>query len=170
MPPTGESTERVIIFTEYRDTQRWLCERLLAAGYPARRPALLYGGQDEQDREHVKNVFTADPELDEVRVLIATDAASEGINLQWHRHRVLQLIEAATTQPNVTVLVIPRHTPRPGRGPRASRVAQEQSQLRQRQLRRDQLRPTRLRPDPGQQGPRDRADDCRDPPLVGHAC
>ncbi|MGH3600849.1 MAG: helicase-related protein [Pseudonocardiaceae bacterium] len=89
MPPTGESTERVIIFTEYRDTQRWLCERLLAAGYPARRLALLYGGQDEQDREHVKNVFTADPELDEVRVLIATDAASEGINLQWHRHRVL---------------------------------------------------------------------------------
>lgn len=79
----------MIIFTEYRDTQRWLCERLLAAGYPARRLALLYGGQDEQDREHVKNVFTADPELDEVRVLIATDAASEGINLQWHRHRVL---------------------------------------------------------------------------------
>ncbi|MGH3573097.1 MAG: Scr1 family TA system antitoxin-like transcriptional regulator [Pseudonocardiaceae bacterium] len=41
-----------------------------------------------------------------------------------------QLIEAATTQPNVTVLVIPRHTPRPGRGPRASRVAQEQSHAR----------------------------------------
>ncbi|MFZ0120900.1 MAG: DISARM system SNF2-like helicase DrmD [Pseudonocardiaceae bacterium] len=89
VPPTGESTERVIIFTEYRDTQRWLYERLLAAGYPAQRLALLYGGQDEQDREHVKNVFTADPELDAVRVLIATDAASEGINLQWHCHRVL---------------------------------------------------------------------------------
>ncbi len=89
IPPTGDSTERVIIFTEYRDTQRWLYERLLAVGYPARRLALLYGGQDEQDREHVKNVFTADPELDDVRVLIATDAASEGINLQWHCHRVL---------------------------------------------------------------------------------
>ncbi len=89
VPPTGESTERVIIFTEYRDTQRWLYERLLTAGYPAQRLALLHGGQDEQDREHVKNVFTADPELDDVRVLIATDAASEGINLQWHCHRVL---------------------------------------------------------------------------------
>ncbi|MGH3884705.1 MAG: DISARM system SNF2-like helicase DrmD, partial [Pseudonocardiaceae bacterium] len=89
VPPTGDSIERVIIFTEYRDTQRWLYERLLAAGYPARRLALLFGGQDEQVREHVKNVFTADPELDEVRVLIATDAASEGINLQWHCHRVL---------------------------------------------------------------------------------
>ncbi|MGQ0774504.1 MAG: DISARM system SNF2-like helicase DrmD [Pseudonocardiales bacterium] len=89
VPPTGDSTERVIIFTEYRATQRWLYERLLAVGYPAPRLALLYGGQDEQDREHVKNVFTADPELDDVRVLIATDAASEGINLQWHCHRVL---------------------------------------------------------------------------------
>jgi len=89
VPPTGESAERVIIFTEYRDTQRWLYERLLTAGYPAQRLALLYGGQDEQDREHVKNVFTAAPELDDVRVLIATDAASEGINLQWHCHRVL---------------------------------------------------------------------------------
>jgi hypothetical protein len=89
VPPTGDSAERVIIFTEYRATQRWLYERLLAAGYPAPRLALLYGGQDEPDREHVKNAFTADPELDDVRVLIATDAASEGINLQWHCHRVL---------------------------------------------------------------------------------
>jgi hypothetical protein len=89
VPPAGESPERVIIFTEYRATQRWLYERLLAAGYPKQRLALLYGGQDEQDREHVKNAFTADPELDDVRVLIATDAASEGINLQWHCHRVL---------------------------------------------------------------------------------
>jgi len=81
--------KRVIIFTEYRATQCWLYERLLAAGYPAPRLALLYGGQDEQDREQVKNAFTAAPELDAVRVLIATDAASEGINLQWHCHRVL---------------------------------------------------------------------------------
>jgi len=87
--PTGESAERVIIFIEYRDTQRWLYERFLTAGYPAQRLALLYGGQDENDREHVKNVFTADPELDDVRVLIATDAAGEGINRQWHCHRVL---------------------------------------------------------------------------------
>ncbi|MGH4018929.1 MAG: hypothetical protein ACRDT0_06750 [Pseudonocardiaceae bacterium] len=44
--PTGDSAERVIIFTEYRDTQRWLYERFLTAGYPAQRLALLYGGQD----------------------------------------------------------------------------------------------------------------------------
>ncbi|MEH1014225.1 DISARM system SNF2-like helicase DrmD [Micromonospora sp. CPCC 206060] len=88
-PDGGWSTDRVIIFTEYRDTQRWLHERLLTAGYPPERIALLYGGQDGDEREHVKNVFTEDPELDPVRILLATDAASEGINLQRHCHRLL---------------------------------------------------------------------------------
>ncbi|MBB4957890.1 DISARM system SNF2-like helicase DrmD [Micromonospora polyrhachis] len=88
--PDGDwSTERVIIFTEYRDTQRWLHERLLTAGYPKERIALLYGGQDADEREHVKNVFTEHPDLDPVRILLATDAASEGINLQRHCHRLL---------------------------------------------------------------------------------
>ncbi|WP_200797677.1 DISARM system SNF2-like helicase DrmD [Streptoalloteichus hindustanus] len=88
--PHGEwSDERVIIFTEYRDTQRWLFDRLIHEGYPQERLALLYGGQDRDERERIKNVFTAEPELDPVRVLVATDAASEGINLQWHCHRVL---------------------------------------------------------------------------------
>lgn len=89
LDPVIESDERVIVFTEYRDTQRWLYERMLAGGYAKEQLALLYGGQDEKDREHVKDVFTADPRLDPVRVLIATDSASEGINLQWHCHRVL---------------------------------------------------------------------------------
>ncbi|GGV42972.1 helicase SNF2 family protein [Actinomadura cremea] len=90
--PRGEWTsERVIVFTEYRDTQRWLHERLVAAGYPADRIALLYGGQDPDQREHVKNVFQESPDLPggDVRILLATDAASEGINLQNHCHRLL---------------------------------------------------------------------------------
>ncbi|MEU1603106.1 DISARM system SNF2-like helicase DrmD [Micromonospora matsumotoense] len=88
--PGGEwSPDRVIIFTEYRDTQRWLHERLLTAGYPKERIALLYGGQDPDERERVKSVFTEHPDLDEVRILLATDAASEGINLQRHCHRLL---------------------------------------------------------------------------------
>ena len=81
--------ERVIVFTEYRDTQRWLYERLIGAGYPAERIAQLYGGQDQDEREHVKAVFQDDPALDPVRILLATDAASEGINLQNHCHRLL---------------------------------------------------------------------------------
>ncbi|PSL56581.1 SNF2 domain-containing protein [Saccharothrix carnea] len=88
-PVVDEADERIIIFTEYRDTQRWLHERLLGAGYPPEKIALLYGGQDVDERERIKSVFTEDPELDPVRILLATDAASEGINLQRHCHRVL---------------------------------------------------------------------------------
>ncbi|MFC4854616.1 DISARM system SNF2-like helicase DrmD [Actinophytocola glycyrrhizae] len=88
VPPGGEG-ERIIVFTEYRDTQRWLHERLLAAGYKPERIALLYGGQDRDEREHIKSVFTESLDLDPMRILLATDAASEGINLQRHCHRVL---------------------------------------------------------------------------------
>ncbi|MEU9448068.1 DISARM system SNF2-like helicase DrmD [Streptomyces sp. NPDC048277] len=88
--PKGEwGRERVIVFTEYRDTQRWLFDRLVRAGYPADRIAQLYGGQDEKEREHIKTVFQEDPALAPVRILLATDAASEGINLQAHCHRLL---------------------------------------------------------------------------------
>ncbi|MGW0517132.1 DISARM system SNF2-like helicase DrmD [Crossiella sp. NPDC003009] len=88
-PAADWTPERVIIFTEYRDTQLWLFERLLAAQYPKERIALLYGGQDPEEREQIKNLFTEDPDLHPVRVLLATDSASEGINLQRHCHRVL---------------------------------------------------------------------------------
>ncbi|GGV41964.1 helicase SNF2 family protein [Kitasatospora herbaricolor] len=81
--------ERVIVFTEYRDTQRWLYERLIAAGVPSEAIAQLYGGQDLDERERVKNVFQDDLTVDPVRILLATDSASEGINLQNHCHRVL---------------------------------------------------------------------------------
>ncbi len=81
--------ERVIVFTEYRDTQRWLHERLIGAGYAPGSIAQLYGGQDEDEREHIKAVFQDDLDLDPLRILLATDAASEGINLQNHCHRLL---------------------------------------------------------------------------------
>ncbi|SIO90586.1 DISARM system SNF2-like helicase DrmD [Nocardiopsis sp. JB363] len=90
--PAGWTDERVIIFTEYRDTQRWLRERLITAGYGGKngeRLAQLYGGQDSDEREQVKNVFTDRPDLDKVRILVATDSASEGINLQRYCHRIL---------------------------------------------------------------------------------
>ncbi|MFC8566435.1 DISARM system SNF2-like helicase DrmD [Streptomyces sp. NPDC057245] len=88
--PLGDWTdERVIVFTEYRDTQRWLYEQLIAAKYPKERIALLHGGQDPKEREEVKTVFQESPDLSPVRILLGTDAASEGINLQAHCHRVL---------------------------------------------------------------------------------
>ncbi|QFY07942.1 hypothetical protein GBF35_15750 [Nonomuraea phyllanthi] len=81
--------ERVIVFTEYRDTQRWLLDLLIGAGVPSEAIGQLYGGQDRDERERVKNVFQDSPDLDAMRILLATDSASEGINLQNHCHRVL---------------------------------------------------------------------------------
>lgn len=88
-PGGAFNEERVLVFTEYRDTQRYLQERLAARGYPAERVALLSGGMDEDARELIKARFQAGPELDPVRILLATDAASEGIDLQRHCHRLV---------------------------------------------------------------------------------
>lgn len=87
--PDGEwGDERLIIFTEYRDTQNWLYELLDARGLTAGgRVELLWGGMDDEARAEVKAAFQAADAP--VRVLIGTDAASEGINLQRQCHRVI---------------------------------------------------------------------------------
>jgi ERCC4-related helicase len=69
-----EADERVIIFTEYRDTQRWLLDRLIGARFAPEQIKLLYGGQYREEREQVKNVFQESKDLDPVRILLATDA------------------------------------------------------------------------------------------------
>ncbi|MEZ4862548.1 MAG: DISARM system SNF2-like helicase DrmD [Caldilineaceae bacterium] len=89
--PHGQwNEERVIIFTEYRDTQKWLQELLAAAGLTAHERLLtLHGGMTSQERERVKAAFQTAPTVSPVRILLATDAASEGIDLQRHCHRLL---------------------------------------------------------------------------------
>jgi len=83
------SDERVIVFTEYRDTQLWLQELLAAHGLGGDRVELLYGGMDVERRERIKAEFQASPDLSPIRVLLATDAASEGIDLQRYCHRLV---------------------------------------------------------------------------------
>jgi superfamily II DNA or RNA helicase len=81
---------RVIIFTEYRATQNWLHEILVAEGLAAEeRLMTLYGGMDSAAREAIKAAFQAHPDQSPVRILLATDAASEGIDLQNHCHRLV---------------------------------------------------------------------------------
>ena len=91
--PDGKwSDERVILFTEYRATQNWLNEILVAEGLATdERLVTLYGGMDSQERERIKAAFQASPDQSPVRVLLATDAASEGIDLQNHCHRLVHL-------------------------------------------------------------------------------
>jgi superfamily II DNA or RNA helicase len=76
--------ERVIVFSEYRATQRYLQERLAARGIAGARVELLDGTTDEDERERIKSQWQEPPEDFPVRVLLATDAASEGISLQRH--------------------------------------------------------------------------------------
>ena len=84
------SNERVIIFTEYRATQNWLKDLLAAHGLArGERLLTLYGGMDSEDRERIKAAFQHDPKESSVRILLATDAASEGIDLQRHCHRLI---------------------------------------------------------------------------------
>ncbi len=91
--PDGQwSDARVILFTEYRATQNWLHEILAAEGLATgERLLTLYGGMDDALRERVKAAFQASPEQSKVRILLATDAASEGIDLQNHCHRLVHI-------------------------------------------------------------------------------
>lgn len=73
---------RVILFTEYRTTQQWLQQILASNGFGGGRLALIHGGMDREEREKVKAAFQTNPSDAAVRILLATDAASEGIDLQ----------------------------------------------------------------------------------------
>jgi SNF2 family DNA or RNA helicase/plasmid stabilization system protein ParE len=79
---------RVIIFTEYADTKRYLLQQLSAAIADTERAetriGTFHGGMDDESREEVKRAFNTDPKKHPLRILIATDAAREGINLQNH--------------------------------------------------------------------------------------
>lgn len=81
--------DRVIVFTEYRDTQKWLFGLLTREGFGGDRIAMLYGGMRPDEREAVKAAFQYDPKESPVRLLLATDAANEGIDLQNWCHLLI---------------------------------------------------------------------------------
>ncbi len=70
--------EKVILFTSFRATAHYLKTRLSAAGMPA---TLVWGGMSESKQDLI-NEFRENPEL---RVLICTEVASEGVDLQFCR-------------------------------------------------------------------------------------
>ena len=71
--------ERLVVFTEYKTTLDYLARRLRER-YEPERFLTLFGGMDEAERDAVKQAFN-DPQQP-VRVLLGTDAAAEGLNLQ----------------------------------------------------------------------------------------
>jgi hypothetical protein len=79
---------RVLIFTEYDDTKRYLVNRLEAAIAGSNRADarinIFHGPTPPVKREEIKQAFNSSPHKHPVRILIATDAAREGLNLQAH--------------------------------------------------------------------------------------
>ncbi len=84
----GGTIRRILIFTEYDDTKRYLHQQLSAAidatDRASDRIAIYHGPTPPADREEIKRAFTTDPRKHPLRILIATDAAREGLNLQTH--------------------------------------------------------------------------------------
>lgn len=77
---------RVIVFTEYGDTLRYLREQLTAAfegtDRGEERVLSFTGGMGDEARAELQRTFNSDPAEHPVRILLCTDAAREGINLQ----------------------------------------------------------------------------------------
>ncbi len=94
-PAAGWNERRLILFTEYEDTRRWL-ERQLRARYADtergdERIAVFSGVTSAERREEIKRAFNADPALEPLRILVCTDAAREGINLQLRCHDLIHV-------------------------------------------------------------------------------
>lgn len=70
---------KLIIFSEHRDTLNYLHEKI--AGVLGSHEAIvtIHGGTHRDERRRIQALFRSDPD---VRVLVATDAAGEGVNLQ----------------------------------------------------------------------------------------
>lgn len=71
--------EKLIIFTEHRDTLRYLTEKIRTLFGSDDSVVTIHGGMLRDERRKVEELFRQDKN---VRILIATDAAGEGINLQ----------------------------------------------------------------------------------------
>lgn len=71
--------EKIIIFTEHRDTLKYLKDKVVNLLGSKDAVMTICGGMSRDDRKNAQNKFRQDKN---VSVLIATDAAGEGINLQ----------------------------------------------------------------------------------------
>ena len=77
--PTPSPHQKLVIFTEHRDTLNYLASRITTLLGRKEAVVIIHGGIGREERLKVQESFKHDPE---VQVLLATDAAGEGINLQ----------------------------------------------------------------------------------------
>lgn len=90
---------RLILFTEWDDTRRWLVERLKEGLLQRSRNKvdldgriLVFTGQTSlEERDQIKIAFNAPFDQEPVRILVCTDAAREGLNLQARCHDLIHI-------------------------------------------------------------------------------
>ncbi|MBK9665692.1 MAG: DUF3883 domain-containing protein [Gammaproteobacteria bacterium] len=78
-PPKPSPHQKLVVFTEHRDTLSYLEQRITTLLGRKSAVVIIHGGVGREERLKVQESFKHDPE---VQVLLATDAAGEGINLQ----------------------------------------------------------------------------------------
>ncbi len=77
--PKPSPHQKLVVFTEHRDTLTYLQRNVTTLRGRAEAVVVIHGGMGREERMKAQESFKHDPE---VNVLIATDAAGEGINLQ----------------------------------------------------------------------------------------
>ncbi len=77
--PVPSPRQKLVIFTEHRDTLNYLENRITTLLGRKEAVVLIHGGMGREERMKAQESFRHDPD---VQVLLATDAAGEGINLQ----------------------------------------------------------------------------------------
>lgn len=79
MREEGGRQRKLIIFTEYKDTLRYLAARIRGLLGSEEAVVTIDGSDRREERRKKQEMFRSDPA---VRILVATDAAGEGVNLQ----------------------------------------------------------------------------------------
>jgi len=77
--PTPSPHQKLVIFTEHRDSLNYLADRICTLLGRPEAVVTIHGRMSREERQRAQETFLHDPN---VQVLVATDAAGEGINLQ----------------------------------------------------------------------------------------
>jgi superfamily II DNA or RNA helicase len=77
--PTPSPRQKLVVFTEHRDTLNYLQQKIATVLGRPDAVVAIHGGMGREERRKAQETFLHDPD---VQVLLATDAAGEGINLQ----------------------------------------------------------------------------------------
>ena len=80
-----DPSEKVLVFTEYRDTLEYLQREISQSDFfkeGGGKTCVIHGGMDQDERDEAQRMF----DQPDTKVMVATDAAGEGINLHWNCH------------------------------------------------------------------------------------